>query len=73
MKSHVFIVVVLGMRKVCLGKTKPFVIFLKSCCKKDPNNYEPWEAALMQAIGSNFDWTNKENLKPLIEFIQTKL
>lgn len=24
----------------------------------------------MQAIGSNFDWTNKENLKPLIEFIQ---
>jgi len=48
-------------------------ILKKAVAKKDPNNYEPWEAALMQAIGSNFDWTNKENLKPLIEFIQTKL
>jgi len=48
-------------------------ILKKAVAKKDPNNYEPWEAALMQAIGSNFDWGNKENLKPLIEFIQTKL
>ncbi|SDK11600.1 flavodoxin domain-containing protein [Natronincola ferrireducens] len=40
--------------------------------KKDPATYEPWEAALMEAIGSKCDWTKKENLKPIIEFIQAK-
>lgn len=42
----------------------------KAVAKKDPANYEPWELALMQAIGSNFDWTDKENLKPIIELVQ---
>lgn len=44
----------------------------KTVSKKDPSNYEPWEEALMQAIGAEYDWTEKENLKPIIEFIQTK-
>ncbi len=33
-KERNFNVVVLGMRKVCLGKTKPFVIFLKKLLQK---------------------------------------
>jgi len=41
----------------------------KAVAKKDPANYEPWEAALMQAIGSNCDWTDKENLDPIIELV----
>jgi menaquinone-dependent protoporphyrinogen IX oxidase len=44
----------------------------KVVSKKDPADYEPWEDALMQAIGSQFDWTEKENIKPILEFIQIK-
>jgi menaquinone-dependent protoporphyrinogen IX oxidase len=40
----------------------------KAVAKKDPATYEPWETALMQAIGSNYDWTDKENIKPIIEY-----
>lgn len=42
----------------------------KAVAKKDPSNYEPWEAALMEAIGSNHDWMDKEYLKPIIEYIK---
>jgi len=42
----------------------------KAVEKKDPAKYEPWEFALMQAVGSNNDWTNKENLKPIIDYIK---
>lgn len=44
----------------------------KFVAKKDPADYEPWEDALMQAIGSQIDWTDKENLKPILEFVQRK-
>ena len=44
----------------------------KVVAKKDPATYEPWEAALMQAIGSNFDWTDKQNIKQIIEYALTK-
>ena len=40
----------------------------KAVAKKDPATYEPWETALMQAIGSNYDWTDKENIKPIVEY-----
>lgn len=42
----------------------------KAVSKKDPSTYEPWEAALMQAVGSSNDWTNKENIKPIIDYIK---
>jgi menaquinone-dependent protoporphyrinogen IX oxidase len=44
----------------------------KAVAKKDPSRYEPWEEALMQAIGSQCDWTKKEYLKPIIEFAQAE-
>ena len=44
----------------------------KFVTKKDPADYEPWEEALMEAMGSQVDWTDKENIKPIIEFIKTK-
>lgn len=40
--------------------------------KKDPATYEPWEKALVEAIGSNCDWTDKENLLPILEYVQAK-
>ncbi len=44
----------------------------KAVAKKDPAKYEPWESALMQAVGSKCDWTNKENLKPIIDYIRNE-
>ena len=38
--------------------------------KKDPSAYEPWEAALMEAIGSNSDWTDRVNLTPILEYLR---
>lgn len=44
----------------------------KVVLKKDPSKYEPWEEALVEAIGSECDWTSKENINPIIEFIEAK-
>ena len=41
----------------------------KAIAKKDPNTYEPWMKALMSAVGEKCDWTDKEYLKPLLEYI----
>lgn len=41
----------------------------KMVAKKDPSAYEPWEEALMGAIGGQFDWTDKKYLKPIIEYV----
>lgn len=38
--------------------------------KKDPATYEPWEAALVDAIGSDSDFTDEDNLKPILDFIK---
>lgn len=45
-------------------------ILKKAVSKKDPSVYEPWEVALMEAMGSNFDWTDKENLTPILEYVK---
>lgn len=39
----------------------------KAVAKKDPAAYEPWEIALAEAIGSKKDWTDKEQIKPILE------
>ncbi|MFA5522824.1 MAG: flavodoxin domain-containing protein [Tissierellales bacterium] len=44
----------------------------KAVAKKDPVTYEPWETALMEAIGSNHDWTDKEAIRQIVEYIQVK-
>lgn len=42
----------------------------KAVAKKDPDDYEPWMSALMCAAGQKCDWTDKEYLKPLLEFVR---
>jgi len=44
----------------------------KAVEKKDPSTYEPWETALMQAIGSHNDWTDMEYIKQIVEHVRTK-
>ncbi len=41
----------------------------KVVAKKDPANYEPWEAALMEAEG-NMDWTDRAAITPIVEYIR---
>lgn len=42
----------------------------KAVAKQDPNTYEPWQKALMCAVGQKCDWTDKSYIKPLIQYIQ---
>lgn len=39
----------------------------KMVAKKDPATYEPWEVALMEAMGTNHDWTDRKYLKQIID------
>lgn len=41
----------------------------KSIAKKDPAAYEPWMAALMSAVGQRVDWTDKNYLALLLEYL----
>ncbi len=44
----------------------------KAIAKKDPATYEPWERALMEAISSNCDWTNKKYIEQIVKCVQIK-
>ena len=46
---------------------------MKKVGKKDPNEYELWEKALMEAGQGQFDWSDKEYIKPLLEAINTSV
>lgn len=41
----------------------------KSVAKQDPNTYEPWQGALIGAVGQKCDWTDKKYLEPLLAFL----
>ena len=41
----------------------------KVVAKKEPATYEPWEKALMCAVGQSCDWTDKTYLQPLLKWI----
>lgn len=44
----------------------------KAVAKKDPETYEPWEKALMCAVGQCCDWTDKEYLNDLLDWIKAE-
>lgn len=44
----------------------------KSVAKKEPSTYEPWEKALMCAVGQKCDWTDKKYLEPVMEELGIK-
>lgn len=41
----------------------------KAVAKQDPATYEPWQRALMSAVGQTCDWTDKAYLVPLTDWI----
>ncbi|MDR0909422.1 MAG: flavodoxin domain-containing protein [Spirochaetaceae bacterium] len=38
--------------------------------KKDPATLAVWEKALMSAVGQNCDWTDREYIKPVVEYVK---
>lgn len=44
----------------------------KAVAKIDPKDYEPWQKALMCAVGQKCDWTDKEYLQPVIDYINER-
>ena len=42
----------------------------KAVAKQNPNEYEPWQKALMCAVGQKCDWTDKSYLDPLLKYIE---
>ena len=42
----------------------------KAVAKQNPDEYEPWQKALMYAVGQKCDWTDKSYLEPLLKYIE---
>ena len=42
----------------------------KAVAKQNPEEYEPWQKALMCAVGQKCDWTDKSYLEPLLKQIE---
>lgn len=42
----------------------------KAVAKQNPDEYEPWQKALMCAMGQTCDWTDKSYLEPLLKYIE---
>ena len=60
---------ILAYDTIVLGGGTLCKMLKKAVAKKKPSEYEPWESALMEVIGSNHDWTDKKELKPLLEYV----
>lgn len=42
----------------------------KAVAKKTPDTYEPWERALMCAVGQKCDWTDRKYLEPILDYLR---
>ena len=42
----------------------------KAVSKQNPENFEPWQTALMSSVGQKCDWTDKTYLEPLLDYIK---
>lgn len=44
----------------------------KAVAKQDPETYQPWQKALMCAVGQKCDWTDKKYLDEVVRFIENQ-
>lgn len=42
----------------------------KAVAKQDPATYEPWQKALMSAVGQNCDWTDRKYIEPILKYVE---
>ena len=43
----------------------------KAVSKQDPSTFEPWQKALLDAVGQECDWTDPAYLEPLLDFLES--
>lgn len=55
--------------KMTFGDRTLCKMLQKAVAKQNPDEYEPWQSALMSAVGQKCDWTDKKYLEPLIEYL----
>ena len=56
--------------KMTFGDRTLCKMLQKAVAKQNPDEYEPWQSALMSAVGQKCDWTDKKYLEPLIEYLK---
>ena len=45
-------------------------MFKKMVSKKDPATLEPSEASFLENLNNGEDWTDRDNLKPLVSYLR---
>lgn len=56
-------------KKMTFGDRTLCKMLQKAVAKQNPEEYEPWQKALMCAIGQKCDWTNRMYLEPLLKYL----
>lgn len=55
--------------KMTFGDRTLCKMLQKAVAKQNPEEYEPWQKALMSAVGEKCDWTDKKYLESLVAFL----
>lgn len=55
--------------KMTFGDRTLCSILKKAVAKQNPEEYEPWQKALMCAAGKKCDWTDRKYLEPLLRWL----
>lgn len=58
--------------KMTVGDRTLCRMLQKAVAKQNPDNYEPWQKALMCSVGQKCDWTDKAYLEPMLDFIENR-
>lgn len=58
--------------KMTFGDRTLCKMLQKAVAKQNPEEYEPWQKALMSAVGQKCDWTDKKYLEPLLNYIRAE-
>lgn len=58
--------------KMTFGDRTLCKMLQKAVAKQNPEDYEPWQKALICAVGQKCDWTDKKYLEPILKFIEEK-
>lgn len=56
--------------KMTFGHRTLCKMLQKAVAKQNPEQYEPWQKALMDAVGQKCDWTDKQYLEPLLKYLE---
>lgn len=56
--------------KMTFGDRTLCKMLQRAVAKQNPEKYEPWQRALISAVGEKRDWTDKKYLEPLLKYLE---